>query len=190
MTQTKIPLDLDPAADRFLNLDFDEWMREVADTHAQELADHFPGRYGDIENCHPSLLPFYAWAYDAVAWTPIFGIRRERQSISVAREMNRVMGTPLAWYLFVESFDGAGSYTLTNNAAGTPIAVDLYISPPLGFDVTPEFIAHITHVANAGMLPYWLRLAGVHILNRFTVTVHHYSAFSDFAGTLVIDLGG
>lgn len=192
MTQTKYTLDLDTAAKRYegMPLSF-QWQQILADEAAQLLANHFAAELGDVENCHPDLLPLYAWETNSIAWTDLFGIREERNSVAVAQRMNEVMGSEEAWYIFAQAYGGDGSITYTEQG-GIPTGVDLYISPPRGFDVTPQFIAHVIRVARAGMVPYYLRLIDVHILNRGVGAVNYSGAYTHFDSEVfgIIDLRG
>lgn len=168
---------------RWSGLYFDEWMQALADEVAQQVADHIPASFRDYQNCHPDLLPFYAYDAHAVAWTDVLGEQYARDSLDFAEELDRLAGTEEGWYVLCQSLGARGTIGYTSSGAGTaqsPVqkSVELFISPPLAIATNQALLTHLARVARIQTMPYTLSITAVTVINRTRTNLFAYMACS------------
>ena len=179
-----------PREFRYSGLAYDEWMQELADEVARQIASHVPASSLDFDNMAPELLPFYAYDRHAVAWTSELGDLYARDSLKLARRLNEMAGTSNAWVILCQSMGAEGFHktsdrTISNSDPDYPgqvvRSVVLTISPPLNIAADAILLNHLTTVAHQIIVPYFLELEKVEILNELEVTSHVFIAAHGFA---------
>lgn len=181
---------LAPAAERWSGIFAPAWLRALADAVAVEVARNVAAAHYVYAEADASLLPFYAYDLSSLNWTDILGEEQQRRSLEVTRQINRLAGTPESWFVFCRSLDATGSIQYTEG--GSParaVSVDLFISPPLGFDAGAAFLSHVGRVARGTLVPYTLTLNAVHLLQRYTAGLYWPAAVATFRVGRVYDGG-
>ena len=166
---------------RWTSLNFDPAMQTICDVIAELVAEHIPSV--DPRDCHPDLLPFYAYDRHAVAWTDELGEAYSRSSIEFAKQLNQLAGTEQGWYVLCSSLGATGQWQYRHEGSGDTLEITgatLVISPPPGIESTATLLSHIAKVAQIQTVPYDIELIAVVVSARFDTTIKYYTAFDHF----------
>ena len=169
-------LTLDDKEERYGGLYFDAWMQELCDEVAVTMAAQLASKRYDFDNCDVSELPWYAYDVRAVAWTDALGEAYSRNSLKLAQEVNRLAGTEACWTVVCRSLDSDGrvDYTYGGNPR-QKVGSELFIVPPLHVAANATLLSHLGFVARTVVVPYWMELVAIHVVNRIVATQGWYA---------------
>ena len=179
-------LELPPQGERYAGLHYDQWMQDLADALAVEIAEHIRAKRHDFQHADRSLLPFYAYEINAVNYTQELGEVFERSSLEFAARLNELAGTPESWLLLCRSL-GSGAdlrYTTGMNPVRNT-GVELDIIPPSSISANVGLLAHLARVARVLCVPYTLEVVSINILSRILTDVYVYAAGRPYVYRLI-----
>ena len=173
-------ITLDDKESRYGGLYFDPWMQELADEVAVQMAATIAGKRHDYDEAHISELPYYSYDVRAVAWTDTLGEAYARNSLKLASEINRLAGTEACWTLVCRSLESEGyvEYTYGGNPR-QKVGTELFIVPPRGIAIDATLLGHLTHVGRSVVVPYWMELVAIHVVNRVVTVSGMYAVIHD-----------